>query len=135
MAFAPLVLAGSALDPTSCGQVLICPVPPAVLDAMAESLEKMGIGLVQFHAESGPGQFEVGTQHARPLEAADQLLLTREAVTQVAGRSGLRASLHPKPHAEGAGSGCHCHISLRQMVGMRCISCSIPLAAMSLTPL
>ncbi|KAK9835711.1 hypothetical protein WJX74_006490 [Apatococcus lobatus] len=84
-----------------------------VLDTMAESLERMGIGLVQFHAESGSGQFEVVTQHASPLIAADQLLLTREALTQVAARKGFRASLHPKPHAAGAGSGCHCHISLR----------------------
>ena len=79
----------------------------------------MGVELVQMHAESGPGQFEVATGHADPMTAADQLLLTREAVTCIPARAGLRSSLHPRPDPAGAGSGCHCHISLTHLVSHR----------------
>ncbi|KAK9865024.1 hypothetical protein WJX84_002089 [Apatococcus fuscideae] len=88
-----------------------------VLDSIADSLERMGVGLVQMHAESGCGQFEVATQHSSPLEAADQLLLTREAVTCVAARAGFEASLHPMPDPAAAGNSCHCHLSLQQEDG------------------
>ena len=45
-------------------------------------------------------------------QAADQLLLTREAISGVARRSGLLACFLPKLEPEQPGTGAHCHISL-----------------------
>ncbi|KAJ9516947.1 hypothetical protein QJQ45_027406 [Haematococcus lacustris] len=36
---------------------------PAVLDAMVEALQSMGIAVEQYHAEAGGGQFEIVTSH------------------------------------------------------------------------
>ena len=88
----------------------------AVLDAMADNIQAMGVGLVQMHAESGPGQFEIVIKHTDPLQAADHILLTREAITATAAGAGLRASLHPRPDMNGLGSACHCHFSLVHLV-------------------
>ncbi|KAF5828153.1 hypothetical protein DUNSADRAFT_18116 [Dunaliella salina] len=46
------------------------------------------------------------------LEAADKLLLTREAIVGVAAKHGLEASFVPKMSSSAAGCGCHCHLSL-----------------------
>jgi len=50
--------------------------------------------------------------HTQALEAADKLLLTREAIVGVADRHGLDASFVPKLCGDAAGCGCHCHFSL-----------------------
>jgi glutamine synthetase len=34
-----------------------------VLDAMVEALESCGVEVLQYHAESAPGQFEIATGH------------------------------------------------------------------------
>ncbi|KXZ44742.1 hypothetical protein GPECTOR_63g67 [Gonium pectorale] len=83
-----------------------------VLDEMVGSLEAMGIGVVQWHAESAPGQFEIALQYGDALTAADQLLLAKEAIVGVAGRRDLAVSFLPKPRAGAAGNGCHAHFSL-----------------------
>lgn len=83
-----------------------------VLDEMVDALEKMGIPIVQYHAESAYGQFEISTEHFLALEAVDKLLLTREAISGVARKHGLVASFLPKYFADQAGNGCHCHFSL-----------------------
>ena len=49
------------------------------------------------------------------LQAADNLLLTREAVAGVARKAGLLASFLPKLAPDEAGSGAHCHISLHNV--------------------
>eukprot|EP00200_Dunaliella_tertiolecta_P019124 CAMPEP_0202402976 /NCGR_PEP_ID=MMETSP1128-20130828/4623_1 /ASSEMBLY_ACC=CAM_ASM_000463 /TAXON_ID=3047 /ORGANISM="Dunaliella tertiolecta, Strain CCMP1320" /LENGTH=523 /DNA_ID=CAMNT_0049007133 /DNA_START=152 /DNA_END=1723 /DNA_ORIENTATION=- len=84
----------------------------AVLDDMVDTLENMGIPCLQYHAESGPGQFEIVTSHFEALEAADKLLFTREAIVGVAAKHGLEASFVPKMSSSAAGCGCHCHLSL-----------------------
>jgi glutamine synthetase len=88
-----------------------------VLDDMVAAIEAMGMTVNQYHPESATGQYEVVLRHAPALEAADQLLLAREAVCGVARRHGLAASFLPKPYPNQAGSGCHCHFSLVKVGG------------------
>ena len=64
------------------------------------------------HAEAAPGQFEVVTRYRPALEAADELLYTREAISAVAVMHGLVACFLPKMWADQAGNGCHMHTSL-----------------------
>lgn len=49
---------------------------------------------------------------ARALQAADNVLLTKEAICSVAARHGLVTSFLPKLLDGQAGSGMHCHLSL-----------------------
>jgi glutamine synthetase len=83
-----------------------------LLEEINRTLASMGIHLQQFHAESAPGQFEFILPPAKPIAAIDTLITTRQVVTAVAERHGLRATLHPRPFANGAGSAAHAHISI-----------------------
>jgi glutamine synthetase len=85
-----------------------------VLQEMCEMIHALGKGLrvEQMHKESAPGQFEIVLGHLPALEAADGLLLAKQAIVAVAQRHGLRASFLPKLAAEQAGSGCHVHLSV-----------------------
>lgn len=53
-----------------------------------------------------------------PLQACDEVLLTREAITGVAARHGLVATFLPKLWADAASNGAHVHFSIWQ-VGRR----------------
>lgn len=83
-----------------------------LLEKVSQILSSMGIKLQQFHAESAPGQFEFVLPPAAPLAAVDTLLAARQVITAVGEQHGLRATLHPRPVANGAGSAAHVHISI-----------------------
>ncbi|OOQ85096.1 Protein fluG [Penicillium brasilianum] len=83
-----------------------------LLEEINRTLTSMGIHLQQFHAESASGQFEFILPPAKPLPAIDTLIAARQVITAVAERHGLRATLHPRPFADGAGSAAHAHISI-----------------------
>ncbi len=105
------VHAWSTLTPT---QWLQTPM----LAEIATCLADMGIDLQQFHAESGPGQYEFILPPAPPLLAIDTLLQTRQVIAQIAALHGMRATLHPKPFGEkGAGTAAHAHIALQPPTG------------------
>ena len=82
------------------------------VDELVGALEAQRIPLEQYYAELGHGQHEISTGHAPALQAADEQLLVRETIRNVAARHGLLASLAPKPWPENAGNGCHIHFSL-----------------------
>jgi glutamine synthetase len=65
----------------------------------------------QFHAESGPGQFEFILPPQPPLLAVDTLIQARQVISQIAAIHGHRATLHPKPF-DNASTAAHAHISL-----------------------
>lgn len=75
------------------------------------ALDTMGIEILQFHAESGPGQYEFILPPNPPLLAIDTLLQARQVISQIAAQHGYRATLHPKPF-DSANSAAHAHISL-----------------------
>ncbi|MBX6342914.1 MAG: glutamine synthetase, partial [Thermomicrobiaceae bacterium] len=84
-----------------------------VVRRLGEVLGEMGVALEQIGKEYGQGQFEANVGPADPVAAADDYLLLRLAVRQVAGEAGLRASFMPKPTAAMAGCGLHVHLSLQ----------------------
>lgn len=81
------------------------------LSEIVLALEEMGIEVQQFHAESGPGQYEFVLPPHPPLLAIDTLIQARQVIAQIASLHGLRATLHPKPF-EGMGTAAHAHVSL-----------------------
>jgi glutamine synthetase len=82
------------------------------VDELAAALEAQQLPLEQYYAELGHGQQEISTTHAPALQAADEQLLVRETIRNVATHHGLVASLAPKPWPDNAGNGCHIHFSL-----------------------
>lgn len=84
-----------------------------LLAEIATSLDETGISLLQFHSESGPGQYEFILPPLPALSAIDTLLQTRQTIAQIAASRGLRATLHPQPFP-GIGTAAHAHISISQ---------------------
>ena len=83
-----------------------------LLEEITQSLKEIGISIEQFHAESAPGQFEFVLPPASPLAAVDALYTARQVVASIADLHGFRATMHPRPFADGAGSASHAHISI-----------------------
>jgi len=52
--------------------------------------------ILQLHAESGKGQFEIVLGHTICTEATDNLVYTRETVRAIARKHGLLATFVPK---------------------------------------
>ena len=102
-----------SLDNSSVGITFV----QEVVDDIVAALTAQGIGIEQYHPEVGHGQHEISIRHRDALRAADQYLIYRETVRNVAYRHGLYASFAPKPFPEQAGSGCHIHLSLWDLDG------------------
>lgn len=69
-------------------------------------------------SEAAPGQFEVNLKHrADAMAAADDGVMLRRLVGEVARRHGLKASFMAKPFIDVAGSGLHVHCSMLDRSG------------------
>ena len=83
-----------------------------VLKDMRDALAAAGIEVESSNAEYGPGQIEINTGPADAMTTADNTVLFKSIVKQVANQHGLRATFMPKPFADQSGSGMHVHTSL-----------------------
>jgi glutamine synthetase len=81
------------------------------LDELVPALDGLGVELSAVHTEAGPGLLELNLGARRGLEAADDALLTKFAVKQVAAAIGLRASFLAKTVPGEEGSSGHAHMS------------------------
>ena len=82
-----------------------------VVDDIVQALEAQGMQLEQYHTEVGHGQHELSITHADALRAADNHIIYRETVRNVAWQHGWLASFAPKPFPDQAGNGNHTHLS------------------------
>jgi glutamine synthetase len=82
-----------------------------ILD-IVKALEAQNIPIELYYPELGHGQQEISIHHTDPLTAADNHILTRETIRNVAYQHGMYASLAPKPFLDQAGNGGHIHFSL-----------------------
>jgi glutamine synthetase len=75
--------------------------------------KKQGLPVDTMVSEAAPGQFEVNLKHrADAMAAADDGVMLRRLVTEVARKHGLKASFMAKPFIDVAGNGLHVHVSL-----------------------
>lgn len=88
-----------------------------VVDDVVDALEAQGLQLEQYHTEVGHGQQELSITHADALRAADNHIIYRETVRNVAWNHGWLASFAPKPFPDQAGNGNHTHISAWDTAG------------------
>ncbi|MTJ81030.1 MAG: glutamine synthetase [Telmatospirillum sp.] len=90
----------------------------AVLTAIRDACDALGLPSDTIIVENGPGQFEVNLHHvADPVLAADHAVLLRRAVRAVARRMGFQATFMAKPYGDAAGSGLHLHCSVLDRTG------------------
>ena len=84
----------------------------AFLAALVPALEGLGVELSAVHTEAGPGLLELNIAAARGLRAADDAVLLKFGVKQIAASMGLRASFLAKTNPGEEGSSGHVHLSL-----------------------
>jgi glutamine synthetase len=96
------------------------PVPPvdALQDIRAEmctALEQMGLVVeVHHHEVATAGQCEIGVNGGGLVKKADEVLMLKYVVQQVAQKYGKTATFMPKPLVGDNGSGMHVHQSLQK---------------------
>ncbi|MDQ1625200.1 MAG: glutamine synthetase [Actinomycetota bacterium] len=94
------------------------PVPPVdhyadLRDQMSLALAAAGIEVERAHHEVGTaGQAEINYKFSSLLHAADQVMLFKYVIKNVAWAAGKTATFMPKPLFGDNGSGMHCHQSL-----------------------
>ena len=111
-AFVPM---DASLDNSTLGAT----IAQEVVDDVIDALEAQGLQIEQYHTEVGHGQQEISITHAGALRAADNHLIYRETVRNVAWQRGWLASFAPKPFPDQAGNGCHTHLSAWNSAGDR----------------
>ena len=83
-----------------------------VVEEIVTTLMKAGIMVRQYHNEGGSGFFEISTEPLPPLQAADALIYSQEAIKTICYQHGLHATMHPKPFEKREGVGSHVHLSI-----------------------
>lgn len=78
-----------------------------MIEEIVQKLSMVDAAIEKFHAESAPGQWEFVLSPRSPVEAVDMLLRARETIATIAQQHGMRATLHPRPYPEHAGTGAH----------------------------
>ena len=107
------------VDESLCFSTVGMAASAEVTDATVAALGEQGIQVEQYYAELGHGQQELSVAPRPVVQAADTQILVRETLRGVAARSGLVASLAPKPWPDQAGNGAHIHFSLWDGDGQR----------------
>jgi glutamine synthetase len=107
------------IDESLCFSTLGAATALPVIDDIVAALEAQGLRVEQYYPELGHGQQELSIRHADALTAADNHVLYRETVRNVAWQRGFYASFAPKPFADQAGNGCHIHFSAWDASGQR----------------
>jgi glutamine synthetase len=94
-----------------------------ILRDLLRAATAQGIGLDTLISENGPGQFEVTLRYAPDaLRIADDAVLFKRAVKQIARQHGLCATFMAKPFGNWSGSGMHVHMSLLDRAGANVFS-------------
>ncbi len=82
------------------------------IEPIRKGLLALGLGPRSIEIELGPGQIEMNFAPAGAVQAADNAVLIRSAIRQIARRNGMRASFMCRPTADSFTSGWHLHQSL-----------------------
>ena len=98
-------------DESLCFSSIGMSAPLDVIDDIAAALEAQGMHVELYHPELGHGQQELSIRFSDALRAADNHILYRDTVRNVAWKHGFYASFAPKPFPDQAGNGCHIHFS------------------------
>lgn len=79
---------------------------------MVSVLADMGVEVEKHHHEVAPSQHELGIKFSTLIKTADNMMLYKYVVQNVAHQYGKTATFMPKPIFKDNGSGMHCHQSI-----------------------
>ena len=79
---------------------------------MRNAMVDLDIPVESSNPEYGPGQLEINFAYGDPMDVADNTILFKNTIKEIAREHGLRASFMPLPFAGQSGSGMHVHTSL-----------------------
>ncbi len=82
------------------------------LEAMHQSLKKVGLEVYQIDHEDANGQFEMNFKYDEAMQSADNMLFFKMAAREIANDIGAIASFLPKLSADTTGNGMHVHCSM-----------------------
>jgi glutamine synthetase len=105
----------TSISPADNGGYFATPPEDGALDfrrSVVRTLGRLGIFTTSHHHEVAKGQHEVGLIYGPVTEAADEILLSRMAISELALKSKMTATFMPKPFSGQNGSGMHLHQSL-----------------------
>ena len=98
-----------------------------VLTEIQACCRSLDIAVDSAVAEYAPAQYEINLKHRLcALTAADDAVLFKRVVKQVAAAHGLAATFMSKPYADLAGSGLHVHLSLVDAAGRNVFAADEP---------
>ncbi|MFP3154516.1 glutamine synthetase family protein [Lachnospiraceae bacterium ZAX-1] len=83
-----------------------------IFDQLQRNLEDFGIPIEALHTEYGPGQMELILEFSDALTNADNTIIARNAIKELARKNGLYASFMACIWDDQSGSGYHLHQSL-----------------------
>lgn len=83
-----------------------------IMGEVRRAMARYGVSVEACNTENGPGQFEISLHYADAMRAADQAVLYKAGVKEIAAKHGLLASFMAKYHPEWSGSSGHIHQSL-----------------------
>ena len=83
-----------------------------VIGPIRNGLNAVGIPIEQSNPEYAPGQVEVNMRYGKALTVADNVILFREIVHEIALKHGYLATFMSKPFIDQSGSGFHTHHSV-----------------------
>jgi glutamine synthetase len=82
------------------------------LTELTGALRSAGVDVYQIDHEDANGQFEVNFTYADAMTSADNFVLVKMAVSEIARKHGMIGTFMPKPFSNRTGSGAHFHISM-----------------------
>jgi glutamine synthetase len=83
-----------------------------LIGTIRHQLGVAGVRVEACNPETGPGQFELNIRYDDALKAADDGIVYKNGIKEIAAGRGLMASFMAKPRRDWAGSSCHIHQSL-----------------------
>lgn len=83
---------------------------------MMQALLEHGVIIEKLHHEVAPGQHEFSIQYDTAMNIADQIMIAKHIVKQIAHNYGLIATFMPKPFLGMNGSGMHIHVSIADAI-------------------
>eukprot|EP00752_Nemacystus_decipiens_P018977 g17033.t1 len=88
-----------------------------LMDAIQQACLDQDLPIDAFVSEAAPGQYEVNLKHRDPLGAADDAVMLKRLITQIARAQGTKITFMAKPFADHPGNGLHVHASLSDKSG------------------
>jgi glutamine synthetase len=82
------------------------------LERWSRILRDYGLPIESSLTEWGPGQFEINLHYGSPVEVADNIVMFKHAIKELAAREGLTVTFIARMASDGPGSSGHCHVSL-----------------------